>query len=213
MAWTKGFNFRQTAAFITDTGNNTYVIQLNTFNEPIDTYPTTRNSVTFGWVHEINHEDIGVRDRSVTPGEKFAGKVFNSNVTVSGVFRVDLPQTGTYRVRVAQGDYSYGSAVCTGGIKDNTTVKTTWDATTSAANKWIDATGVERTSDSDWTTNNAYWEGTFSSTILYLIIGNDVDKVGNVAHMEIDQMPGGVLIGSAVTGALGTKVADRAIPL
>jgi hypothetical protein len=41
--WQQGFDFRNTAAFVTDPPGDTYVL-------PTTKYPTTVNGVTFGWV-------------------------------------------------------------------------------------------------------------------------------------------------------------------
>jgi hypothetical protein len=131
-------------------------------------YPRTSaqgNSV--GWEDALS----GAVDRDATTDVRLKGIAFSNNSTAAR-FRIDLPATGDYKVRVAAGDSSFGQQ-CYVELYDTTTQKAILvDALTSAAGKWIDATGVERTSEADWVSNNALSTAyTFASTILRFKIG------------------------------------------
>lgn len=180
MAWTKGFNFRNTSGYVTDTGNNTYVLHQSTL------YPTTRNSVTFGWESSLGMDG---RDRNNTVDERFAGSNFNNTPYDYKYFRVDLPSAGDYAIRLSMGDYSY-TQVVEFAILDNATVLTSKSGATVAANRYMDAGGTVRTSPSDWISNNAAFTGTFSSTILKLRVGDGGSSIngGSVTHLWIDQV-------------------------
>src|SRR3990167_6684343 len=96
MAWDKGFDFRNTSAYVTDPADHTYVLHT-------ETYPTTRNGVTFGW----SAGTIDSRDRDSGIDARLAGINFGA---ATGTFRVDLPATGDYDVRIASGDASFAQS-------------------------------------------------------------------------------------------------------
>jgi hypothetical protein len=108
LSWDKGFNFRQTSGFVTDGANETYVLSG-------DSYPATRNGVTFGW------EDApsGDRDRNSGIDRRLAGMNFVSSAAGASAyrFRVDLPAAGDYAVRLAIGDEANGSNVKFGELR------------------------------------------------------------------------------------------------
>lgn len=178
MAWTKGFNFRSTSAFVTDTGNNTYVT--------LDTYPTTRNGVTFGWDTGVG---VDKRDRNSVVDERFAGSNFPNTPYDYKYFQVDLPAAGDYTVRLSMGDYSYGQPVIF-ALLDNNTVLTSVAGASTLANQYRDITGVIRTSPSDWISNNAAYTGSFATTTLKLRVGDGGSSAygGSVTHLWIDQV-------------------------
>ena len=90
-----GFDFRNTASFITDPSGNTAVL-------PSTAYPTTVNGITFGWANP--HVVLG-RDRSTTGDPRLAGINFVRNGRLA-TFYIDLPAPGTYNVSLAMGDAS-----------------------------------------------------------------------------------------------------------
>src|SRR5262245_50094126 len=139
MAWTKGFNFRSTSGFVTDAADDTYVLT-NGSNQG-EQYPTTRNSVTFGYTSLVT---LGDRDRNAGNNAKLAGIHFPDTEANETIFRVDLPATGNYRVRLAMGDPDNASTGQKVLIRDNgsTLATITGDA---AANSFRDATGTELT--------------------------------------------------------------------
>lgn len=175
--WIKKFNFRQTSGYCTDGTDETYVIG--------DSYPTTRNSVTFGWTTVYGDR---LRNRDATKCSRHAGVNLTDNGSVQ-TFRVDLPSTGTYRIRVA-----YGSAT-TGDthyykIRDDSTALRTCTAVTTTANQYGDANCTVRTSHTDWDSNNTAYEGSFSSQILIIQSAPDSALGGSsqLAHVSVEQV-------------------------
>lgn len=130
-SWSKGFNFRQTANYVTDPIGTTYVAA--------DLYPTTRNGVTFGW------EGAGVESRNRTTS--LAPQLAGQNQLVSGTpnaeraFRVDLPAPGTYRIRVAAGDATEFNNRAAFDLRDGTTTVYSFPTTTVSAANYANALG------------------------------------------------------------------------
>lgn len=186
-----GFDFRATAIYVTDPADCGPVLG--------ESYPQTTTingfSVTWGWVPSGSTAGcssctavniLNTNDMLVTP--KLAG-VNNANATVCSVFRVDLPASGSYTFRAA-----FGSAT---GVGDNTVDFYDSDATTNLFNvanavvttggQWIDATGVTRTSDTDWVSNNAPKTLTISGTAVYITLGNNTGFVSIISHLFVTQ--------------------------
>src|SRR5271167_2319029 len=92
----QGFDFRNTANFLTDPPGDTYVL-------PITTYPTKFNGVTFGWT---TPSLVQARDRSTSVDPRLAGINFVNNGSPA-TFYVDLPSAGTYNLSLAMGDDGY----------------------------------------------------------------------------------------------------------
>jgi hypothetical protein len=92
-------NFRSTSGYVTDGAGQTYVLAT-------DTYPTTRGGVTFGWE---TPGPTGHANRSTSLDVRLAGIGYrvNSSGGAAGIFRVALPATGTYNLRLAMGDANY----------------------------------------------------------------------------------------------------------
>ena len=175
----EGFNFRQTSGYVTTDGaNESYVIG--------DTYPTTRNGVTFGWVDAISSANI-----SATVDRRFAGSNYVVNTTGCGIkrFRVDLPATGTYSISLALGFQSTITNSNTLEIRDNTTVLTTISGNT-AAGSFLDASGVSRTI-ANWPSQNVAIQKTFATTTFIAALGRAVCGTGDystIAHLRIVQL-------------------------
>ncbi len=91
----QGFDFRNTATFITDPSGNTAVL-------PSTAYRTTANGITFGWA---NPQVVQGGDRSTTGDPRLAGINFVRNGRLA-TFYIDLPAPGTYNVSLAMGDAS-----------------------------------------------------------------------------------------------------------
>ncbi len=186
MSWTKGWNFRLTSGFVTDTGNNTYDIG----SDGTD-YPQTRNGVTFGF-NSSTLSGIETRDRNSGIDEKFAGLCISVSPSFPPYFQVDLPATGSYVIRLSLGDRNYSSASYGANfyaeVRDNTSVLATIDASTSAGDHYLDATGVERTSTSDWITNNASITQTFATTTFIIKTADGSTKSGAMTHLDLDQV-------------------------
>jgi hypothetical protein len=181
-AFDKGFNFRNTSGFVTDGATETYVVG--------DTYPVTRNSVTFGWTNSGNLE---VRDRNAAVDARFAGlNRFTDFGLVAITFRVDLPAAGTYDIRLALGEeqnarpnaYSYK-------ILDNASTLTTISGVslTSSAATFRDAANGGPYSIANWPGSNTAYSGVFATTTLILQVEAAGTTGGSVevpvAHMRI----------------------------
>jgi hypothetical protein len=88
-------------------------------------------------------------------------------------YRIDLPATGQYSIRLALGDATSNQTGLKCELLDNTTVFATPvnNGNLLPAGDYIDATGVIRTSEADWTANNAAVLRTFTSTIFIIRVG------------------------------------------
>jgi hypothetical protein len=190
MSW--GFNFRGSSGFVTDAVGTTYVVG--------DTYPTTRNGITFGWDFSLGF--VNPLDRNAAIDARLAGSNYTLNNTGTQIrFRVDLPDgPGTRVIAMAVGDDVAGQAEQFVAIDDDTTGLFPVVALGgTAAGHFIDANSV------DWAT--AAWPGsntpvsiTTTSSILRLRCGDGGTTVGGattLAHLFIgDLIPvsGGPLI-------------------
>lgn len=179
MSFTKGFNFRSTAGFVSDAADDTYVFVT-------DAYPVTRNGVTFGWTVTPSED----RDRNSSIDARLAGIVF---VTPSNqaIFRVDLPSAGNYAVRLAIGDASFANGVNdTVVVIDDSTYVIALTSMTPGAEEFYDATNVKRTSAADWVSNNASSTQPFASTILNVALnpGGLIPSATPIAHLSVSEV-------------------------
>lgn len=175
--WDKGFAFRQTSGYVTDGAGDTYVLAT-------DTYSVTRNSVTFGWT--VAPTDG--RDRNNGIDVRMAGIVFGN---ANGTFRVDLPSTGSYLIRLAMGDAGANQQGMRITIKDNaSTLVSLGPSTTSALEHFYDVSGVERSSAADWSANNVSTTQTFSTTTFILELGAATTNTC-IAYLFLSQVSGG----------------------
>ncbi len=94
--WQQGFNFRSTAAYVTDPANTTHVLATTV-------YPTKGGKATFGW---LNTKVVQSRDRSTSVDPRLAGINYVSNGSPA-TFYVDLPSAGSYNLSLAMGDQGY----------------------------------------------------------------------------------------------------------
>lgn len=170
MAWIKGFNFRQTAGYVTDNADETYV------RTPSDgeTYPTTRNGVTFGW----DLATVESRNRSTGVDVRLAGVNFDA-VTTGAVFQVDLSQTGPHTIRAAFGEATYARTINM-SLQDNTTTFSTISGSP-ASGHFLDATGTDYAAAS-WPGSNTSINRTFTSSILRVLINATVSPI---AHLQV----------------------------
>lgn len=204
-AWTDiGINFRATAGFVTDGANETYSLA--------EAYPTTRGGATFGWTDGLGGDRT--RDRNAAIDRRMAGANFTNSTGSQDrvtVFQLDLPAAGTYDIRVAVGDESNPRTNQKLEIFDNVTSKGVLvnDASTAAAH-WVDATNVERTSDSDWSTNNAKATITFASTTLVIKTGTTAATTDNtfLSHIRVVQVSTGVYRRQGIEGGFSGMVGD-----
>ncbi len=180
MAWDKGFNFRDTSAFVTDGTNQTYVA--NTGGGVADLYPTTRNGVTFGWNTFLSGS---TRDRIDTNDPRLAGVQWGSGTPVID-FRVDLTATGDYSIDLALGDPAGGANSTNSIVYDNTTSLATI-TTASGSGQFVDASGVNRTSAALWVSGHATITKTFASTIFRVTSEVNLAPVTHVFLSQLSQ--------------------------
>jgi outer membrane protein assembly factor BamB len=193
----KGFNFRNTQAYVTDGANETYVL-----NDP---YPTTRNGITFGWVDAIT----GAYDASNTLDRRLAGINYIQHTTVGKKrFQVDLPAPGTYSINLALGTAGIAITSNTVEIRDNTTVLTTISGDTAASN-FLDASGANQTA-ANWPSLNVGKQWTFATPTFIAAIGR-TDGVGTystLAHLRIVTPTGAAEGAIALKGVNCSAVSD-----
>lgn len=191
MAWStpKGFNFRNTSAFVTDGTNETFVL-------PTDAYPTTRTvggeSVTFGWETVVTANG---RDRSAAApyAPELSGVTFlgPSDTPTSLVFRVDLPATGSYAINIAAGDQA-GASKAFFEVDDTSTSVLAFGPTVVAGGSFMDAAGTARTG-SDWQANNVPATETFATTIFRLKVNKATVNESPISHLTLTESGAGVV--------------------
>lgn len=176
MSFDQGFNFRQSSAFAVDGVGETYVIG--------DTYPTTRDGVTFGWVNGPS----GTRDR-LFGDRRLAGMNYVSDPTAA-YFQVDLPNPMTAQVHLALGDPAFGSGGPGFVVEDNTTTRLT--ITDSTVTTVRDALSNDY-SVANWpTSEQPSADLTFASTTFRLRSATWVGWPNNsVMHLRIVESAGG----------------------
>jgi hypothetical protein len=184
MAYPQGIAFRSTLAFVTDGTNDN--AELNPGSGV--TYPrTTAQGNTVGW--EAVLSGIQVRNRNAGNDARLAGAHWSDSVGVVD-FRFDLPAAGNYNVRVAMGEANYArDSNCE--LRDTTTVLATLTSgTTSAGQRFKDATNVERT-NATWPGSNASAAATFATTICRFRMGSATTSVNTVAYLYVESASGG----------------------
>lgn len=152
-----------------------------------------------GWEQAIG---ANVRDRNATTDVRLKGIHFADNTGgAEKNYRIALPSPGDYKVRLAAGDSASGQACKVELFDNSSSLGVLANAVTSGAGFWIDATGVERTSESDWVNNNSL-SGifTFATAICRVRIGGHANGPGSntaIAAFYIEAASGG----GASTGA------------
>lgn len=192
MAWidgqVKGFNVRTDNAgayAAIDTPPDTYLAFVG------DTYSQTRNDVTFG--RTTAGANTASLNADYTVNAKFAG-FWYTIPGESATIRVDLPATGFYRFRLANG--------CTGGgafvgyrqiltVKDDTTVRLVHDVSSGpAVDHYYDATGVDR-AEADWPSLNDSVDIEFTTLICNIVIGGASASYTALAHFSLEKLAAG----------------------
>lgn len=179
MGLPQGINFRATAGYVTDGGNedNELVASGN------QTYPhTTAQGINVGW--ETVSGLYQGRNRNAGNDRRLAGINFNTN-TGTWDFRVDLPSAGTYNIRLAMGDASYAAAVACDIVDGTTNLGTLTSGSTSAFNQFKDPTNTEY-SAANWPGSNTAVSKTFSTTICRVRVGSAGSGSHSIAHFYIE---------------------------
>ncbi len=198
MAFDMGFDFRETAGYVTDP---TYAV-------PVlgEAYPHTYtngngDSINAGWVNGFRSKT----NRDSTKDVRLAGlnNVYTDTNGGIGDFRIDLasgsaPGAGTYTIDNAIGAYDTASAVDLATLKDNTTVVLTMVSsfTSTIAGHFLDATGMDRNPGSgSWDSVRTTASATFATTTAICHIEN-TSASGNAAQwahfrLTLEEVPTG----------------------
>lgn len=193
--WIKGFAFRNTSAYCgSDPANATWFRPSDGGGG--DTYPVTRNSVTFGSTNQTiaNREDndsarcsIGVAGRSY----------INNNAASSRRHRIDLPAAGQYDIKLSSRS-PFGQTDPKIFIYDNATLLWTVSFTgTMGVEDHLDANNAVHTSAALWAANNTAKRLTFATTTAFIDTGwGDGSHTGSTSinFLEVSQV-------STATGA------------
>ncbi len=167
---TKNFNFRASGAtycdgsgeVCNDAANTTYV------NDIADTYPVTRNGITFGWTVTAA---LDSRDRDNTGDARFAGFNFVNNASSKQIFRVDVNVGDSIAIRLAAGDFAADQNQSV-TLKDNATAFSTCFGHDTAPDEYMDA-DCNVYSRANWLTSNTAITRVMVSAILFVEIGAD----------------------------------------
>ena len=162
-SWQQGFDFRNTAGFVTDPAGDTYVLATTG-------YPTTINGVTFGW---LQTPQVQARDRNAQLDARLAGINFVNNGSPA-TFDVDLPSPGTYNLSVALGDAGYQQCwvQCQVQFLDGSTVLATLTVGSTQLGYFYDAQG-KNWSAAVWPTSNLSQQVTLTGTHLTVVVGTN----------------------------------------
>lgn len=188
MALPQGIAFRSTTGFVTDSSPDdceSSTANTSAGNVSANSYPrTTAQGNTVGW--ELGTNQLITRDRNAGDG-RMAGKHQGNDAS----FRIDLPSAGDYDIRVACGESSYSTPTVLSLLDTSTSLGSLTTGSTSAGARWKDATDVERTSASDWNTNNASVSKTFATTICRFRMGVTGVSDGTLSFLRVDSAAGG----------------------
>src|SRR5271157_875824 len=181
--WQQGFDFRNTASFVTDPPGDTYVLSTTT-------YPTTVNGVTFGW---MKTSPVQARDRNAKLDPRLAGINFVSNGSPATLY-VDLPSAGTYNLSLAMGDAGYEQCYtqCQVQFLDGSTVLATRSEGLTQLGYFYDAKG-NNWSAAAWPTSNLSQQVTLTGTRLTVVVGTNKATGDNtpIAYLGLGQVSGG----------------------
>jgi hypothetical protein len=186
-----GFDFRSTSGFVTDASTNS--------PELGSTYPHTYTnaagtSLVAGWNNGgVNCENgVVLANRNAGTDPRLAGLATPMNGNAGDGshhnfqcrFRVDLPVTGNWAIRLAAGDFSFATNNYV-QFADNGVVFATYAAVAPGANQFMDATGVVY-SNANWLTMNSSLSHVFTSTLFEVIMGPNVfgpSGFSTIAHL------------------------------
>lgn len=181
MSFPQLINFRQTALYISDNAN-TYPELSSGINYPT----TTAQGNTVGW--ETVYNGVSGRNRNSGNVPELAG-CFVGTTGDRPIYRIDLPATGTYPIRLAGGEANYAALVPV-EIQDTTTsLGSPITGSTSAGQRFKDATNTEYT-NATWSGSNTAVNFTFTTTIARFIFGNG-SGLPQFAHINVGAAVGG----------------------
>lgn len=192
MAFPQGLNFRTSSGYVTDGANEAFD---NGNTGGGASYPRTTpqgNTVGSEGVAFLNV------DRNAGLDRRLAGVIYTA--TNGHRFRIDLPAAGTYNVRSAAGDASFGNPT-QWSLRDTTTSLGNLATGSITAGNYKDANDVTY-SAANWPANNTARSFTFATTICR--IQSEVTSGNTVlAHFYIEAAGGGGTDGAG--SAAGTS--------
>jgi hypothetical protein len=157
MSLPQGVNFRGSIGYVTDGANEAFE---SCSNGGSPTYPhTTAQGNTIG----SEGSAFPNADRNSAIDRRLAGIVYAS-VSSFLTWRIDLPASGTYNIRIAAGDASFSNPSQWAIYDDLTKLSDITTGSMSAASRWKDAQNVEYT-ETTWPTSNSLKAFTFTSSI------------------------------------------------
>lgn len=204
MAYPQGINFRNTLGYVTDGANEAFVDHTSTYSYP---YVTAQgNTVGFEQL-----PDLGSQNLYSSIDSRLAGAVFQDTEQPAINFRFDLPAPGDYAFRLAMGaNFSGVDAKCL-LMDTNSSLGALVDSNTSAASRWFDAGGTERT-ETTWPTNNALVNKTLTTTICRFRVGASAapdSYYTGLAHAYVEALTGGP--SAALTGTAMASITEADI--
>lgn len=188
MASPQAVDFRQTLAFVTSAAG-TYVETDSGGTLPLNPYPfVTPQGNTVGWV--TGNFPGGWRDRNAAVNPQQSGTVF---IAPPGImtWKLDVPPGSLVTLRGSFGDDSTNFPMYGEWFDNTTSLGLLYTGTPAAAARYYDATGVERTSSTDWQTNNASRSATCSSGALIFKFGDGGTNWGFVTALVASWTAGG----------------------
>lgn len=178
-------NFRSTTAYRSDDSADAHVEATLSV-----TYPTvTAQGNTVGW-EQVGYDPFKF-NASLSVDVRLAGSRGSSTTGAPGIYRVNLPAAGTYRIRCAAGRYD---AIRGANIRifDNTSLLSEIipPRGLSASGRYIDASNVERTA-ANWPSLNQSVDLTFTSSTLRVYNAGQVisgQSYGYIAHFSVESV-------------------------
>jgi hypothetical protein len=171
----QGYDFRASEPYVTDADGEIWV----------------GGGTANGW----STDDVNATDGSTGVDYRLAGSCWIENDGTQGTYSITLPSTGTFTIRIAAGAVSFASDEQFVQIQDDTTpVLTINQAAGYGIAQFYDATNTLRTSASDWVSNNASVDLTFTTTTLRILLGtagSNPSTWSAIAHLHIFSAGGG----------------------
>lgn len=147
---------------------------------------TSSNGIPWSWTNLLG--SLAARDRSGSVDPRVAGVcAVATGSSNPATFNVTLPSAGTYDITLALGDQANQQTI-NFDILDNGNVlfNVATNVNTGGPNNYLDATGTNRTSDTDWATNNAKKRLTFTTTSAGFRLNVPTVNSTCMAHLRID---------------------------
>lgn len=179
MAFPQGINHRNTSGYVSDGTNEDYA------NNARGPYPWTTaqgNNVGFEIDAPADITNVQPRDRNSGNDRRIAGFAITF---ATCRFRIDLPSAGNYYIGLGAGDANYAAVVGFDLYDGASSLGALTTGSTSAAQRFKDATDTEYTNVT-WPTTQATVNKTFAGTILR------VQPTGNglLSHIYVEAAAG-----------------------